>query len=73
MFLFLNSLAKKYLICYTVLDETTPEDFDAPIYISIKDGVTFECDGGTVKEYEKLDGFTTYEIKRNGNCAIYLK
>ncbi len=60
-------------IDFTKLDEATPEDFDAPIYISIKDGVTFECDGGAVKEYEKLDGFTTYEIKRNGNCAIYLK
>ena len=24
-------------------------------------------------EFEKQDGFTNYEIKRNGNCAIYLK
>ena len=55
------------------VDEIKPDWFDAPIYISVKDGVEFQCEGGVVTEFEKLDGFTNYEIKRTGDCAIYLK
>ncbi len=63
----------KIKIDFTKADEAAPEWFDAPLYISVKNGITFECEGGVMTEYEKLDDFTNYEIKRTGNGPIYLK
>ncbi len=62
----------KIKIDFTKADEAAPEWFDAPLYISVKNGVTFECEGGVMTEYEKLDDFTNYEIKRTGNGPVFL-
>ncbi len=54
-------------------DEVSTEAFDAPLYISVKNGVEFECEGGTMTVWEELGEFTNYEIKRNGRNDVYLK
>lgn len=63
----------KIKIDFTKADEAAPDWFDAPLYISVKNDINFECEGGTMTVYEKLDEFTNYEIKRNGRNDVFLK
>ncbi|MBQ4527085.1 MAG: hypothetical protein II998_03340 [Clostridia bacterium] len=55
-------------------DEIMPADFNAPIYISVKNGTAaFECEGGVMTKYSERKGHTNYKIQRNGKNDIYLK
>ena len=64
----------KIKIDFSAADALAPSDFDAPIYISVKKGVKpFECEGGTITEYDVRSDFISYEIKRNSKCDVYLK
>ncbi len=63
----------KIKIDFSRADAAMTEKFDAPLYISSKNGIKFECEGGTMTVLEKLNEFTNYEIKRNGRNDVYLK
>ena len=63
----------KIKIDFSKADEAATEKFGAPLYISVKNGVEFECEGGTMTVYEKLNDFTNYEIKRDGKNDVFIK
>ncbi len=70
----LSEVDNKIKIDFSAADALVPSDFDAPFYISVRNGASpFECEGGVMTEYEKRRDFTSYEIKRNGKGAVYLK
>ena len=64
----------KIKIDFAKADEISMGLFDAPIYISVKNGVApFQCEGGVMTEHSKFEGHTNYKIERNGKNNIYLK
>lgn len=60
-------------IDFARVDEMLPGEPRYPLYISIKNSACpIVCEGGTLMEYEKQDGFTTYQIERTEGSVILL-